>query len=91
MAEIPWPPGVPKPLSCPAFTDAPSDGPKVARWIERNCVYTSGPKFGQPVKLEVFQRIFLIWLFEKRPDGRYRYRRALLECPKGQVESRIVV
>ncbi|MDO2354666.1 terminase TerL endonuclease subunit [Mycobacterium avium] len=87
MAEIPWPPGVPKPLSCPAFTDAPSDGPKVARWIERNCVYTSGPKFGQPVKLEVFQRIFLIWLFEKRPDGRYRYRRALLECPKGQGKT----
>lgn len=87
VAVLPWPDGVPKPLSAPPLTDAPSDGAKVARWIERNCVYGEGDKFGEPVRLEVFQKIFLIWLYELRPDGRYRYRRALLELPKGQGKT----
>ncbi|MGO8770094.1 terminase TerL endonuclease subunit [Mycobacterium sp.] len=84
---LPWPAGVPQPLSAPPLTDAASDGPKVIRWIERNCVFGEGDKFGQPVKLETFEKIFLIWLFEKRSDGRYRYRRALLEVPKGNGKT----
>ena len=86
---LPWPHGVPKPLSAPPLTDAPSDGPKVIRWIERNCVFGEGDKFGERVKLETFEKIFLIWLFERRPDGRYRYRRALLEVPKGNGKTPI--
>ena len=42
-----------------------------------------GDHFGEPVKLQTFQKLFLCMLFEKRPDGRRRYRRALLEVPKG--------
>lgn len=82
-----WPAGVPQPLSAPPLTNAPSDGLKVARWIERNCVYGEGDKFGERVKLEMFQRLFLIWLFEKRTDGAYRYRRALFEVPKGNGKT----
>lgn len=82
-----WPAAVPKPLSCPQLTDAPSDGPKVIKWIERNCVYGEGDRFGEPVRLELFQKIFLIWLFELRADGRRRYRRALLEVPKGNGKT----
>ena len=84
---LPWPAGVPKPLSAPPLTDALSDGPKVIRWIERNCVYGEGDRFSEPVRLETFEKLFLIWLFEKRADGRYRYRRALLEVPKGNGKT----
>lgn len=86
---LPWPKGVPRPLSAPPLTDAPSEGPKVARWIQQNCVYGEGDKFGLPVKLDMFQKIYLIWLFELRPDGSRRYRRALLEVPKGAGKTPI--
>lgn len=39
------------------------------------------------MELELFQKLFLIWLFERRPDGRLRYRRALLEVPKGNGKT----
>src|ERR1700677_3855518 len=84
---LPWPIDVPEPISHPPLTDADSDGPAVIRWIERHCVYGVGDMFGEPVKLELFEKLFLIWLYEKRPDGRYRYRRALLEVPKGNGKS----
>jgi len=87
--EIPWPDGVAKPLSHPALTTAPSDGPKVIRWIEKNCRYGEGDRFGQPVRLDMFQKIFLIWLFELKPDGSRRYRRAMLEVPKGNGKTPI--
>jgi len=86
-STLEWPADVPRPLSAPPLTDAPSDGLKVARWIERNCVYGEGDKFGERVKLETFQKLFLIWLFEKRPNGAYRYRRALFEVPKGNGKT----
>lgn len=85
--DLPWPAGVPRPFSAPPLTMAPSDGPKVARWIEKHCRYGEGDRFGQPVRLDLFQKLFLVWLFEKRPDGSYRYRRALLEVPKGNGKT----
>lgn len=84
---IAWPPEVPEPLSAPPLTNAPSDGPAVIAWIEHNCVYGEGDFYGQPVRLELFEKLLLWWLFEKRPDGRYRYRRALIEMPKGNGKS----
>jgi phage terminase large subunit-like protein len=84
---LPWPSDVPQPLSSPVLTDAPSDGAKVIRWIENNLVMGEGDHYGESVRLETFEKIFLIWLFELLPDGRYRYRRALLEVPKGNGKS----
>jgi phage terminase large subunit-like protein len=84
-----WPTGTPKPLSAPPLTDAPSDGPRAIRWIENNLVFGEGDRFGEPVRLEWFQKIFLTWLFELRPDGRYRYRRAYLETPKGNGKTNL--
>jgi phage terminase large subunit-like protein len=84
-----WPTDVPAPLSSPPLTNAPSDGPKVIRWIERHCRYGEGDRFGQPVMLELFQKLFLIWLFELKQDGTRRYRRALLEVPKGNGKTPI--
>jgi len=80
---------VAKPLSHPPLTTASSDGPKVIRWIEKNCRYGEGDKFGQAVKLDLFQKIFLIWLFETKPDGSRKYRRAMLEVPKGNGKTPI--
>lgn len=82
-----WPSNVPEPLSAPRLTDAPSDGPRVIKWIENNLVFGEGDRWGEPVRLETFEKIFLIWLFELRPDGRPRYRRALLEVPKGNGKT----
>jgi len=86
---LPWPTGVPEPLSAPPLTDANSDGPKVIRWIEQNCVQGEGDHWGEPVRLAMFQKIFLCWLFEKKRNasGRYRYRRALLQVPKGNSKT----
>jgi phage terminase large subunit-like protein len=82
-----WPTDVPRPLSCPPLTDAPSDGGKVIAWIERHCVQGPGDYFGKPVKLEMFQKLFLTMLFELRPDGRRRYRRCYLQTAKGQGKT----
>jgi len=84
-----WPAGVPEPLSSPPLTNAPSEGPRVIAWIEANLVLGEGDHWGEPVRLEVFEKLFLIWLFELRPDGRRRYRRALLEVPKGNGKTSI--
>jgi phage terminase large subunit-like protein len=84
---LPWPDDVPKPLSAPPLTDAPSDGPKVIRWIERNCRCGEGDHWGEPVRLQLFQKLFLCQLFELRPNGRYRYRRALLQLGKGNGKT----
>jgi phage terminase large subunit-like protein len=74
---------VPRPLSAPPLTLNPSDGPKVIAWIERHCRHGEGEKFGEAVRLELWQKLWLTMLFELRPDGTRRYRRALLETPKG--------
>ena len=77
------------PLSSPPSTDAPTDGPKVVKWIQSNCVYGEGDKFGQPVRLDRFQKHFLYHLYELKADGSRRYRRALLEVPKGNGKTPI--
>jgi phage terminase large subunit-like protein len=85
--SLSFPTDVPRPLSAPPITTAPSDGPAVISWIERHCVCGEGDRWGEPVRLETFEKLFLIWLFERRPDGRRRYRRALLEVPKGNGKT----
>jgi phage terminase large subunit-like protein len=62
-------------------------GRGVVKWIEANCVYGEGDKFGQKVKLESFQKLFVLQLYEVKPNGKRRYRRALLEVPKGNGKT----
>ena len=63
-------------------------GPKVIRWIERHARHGEGDHWGERVKLELFQKLFLCWLYELRPDGRgYRYRRAYLQTPKNSGKT----
>jgi len=82
-----WPATVPKPLSAPPLTDAPSDGPAVIAWIEQNCMQGPGDSYGQPVRLLMFQKIFICQLYERKSDGRRRYRRAYLQTAKGQGKT----
>lgn len=81
------------PLSAPPFVgNAATDpryreGRRAVRWIEKNCVYGQGDRFGQAVQLDPFQVHFLLLLFELKPDGSRRRRRALFEVPKGNGKT----
>jgi phage terminase large subunit-like protein len=87
---VSWPTSVPKPLSCPPLTDAPSDGANVIAWIERFCVFGEGDRYGEPVTLELFEKLLLLWLFELRSDGSRRYKRAYFEMPRGNAKTAIL-
>jgi phage terminase large subunit-like protein len=77
-----------KPLSHPPpLAGRPTEGPKMARFIESHCVYGEGDKAGDPVRLELFQHYCLNHLGELQPDGFWRYKRALIEEPKGNGKT----
>lgn len=66
----------------------PTRGNRVIRWIERNCVYGEGDWFGQPVRMEEFQRRWVRRLYQYHPDtGRRVYRRALWGLGKGNGKT----
>jgi phage terminase large subunit-like protein len=73
----------------------PTDGPKVIRWIERNCVFTKDRWAGKPFTLLPWQKQLLIDLFELVYDPelgrmRRRYRTALIGVPKKQGKTELV-
>lgn len=77
-----------KPLSAPRSLGWPSHGKTVCAWIERNCVYGEGDYFGEPVRLQRWQKQILWWLYEYNPVTRERrFREALIEVPKGQGKT----
>lgn len=78
-----------RPFSAPPpIGNAPTLGPRVVRWIEENCVYGEGDRFGARVHLEPFQKHFLYHLYRVRPGTRERiYRRAMYEVPKGNGKT----
>lgn len=75
------------PLSEPPTFTAKTLGPVACKWIETHCVLGEGDYFGQPFKLRPWQRRFLYRLYELNEDGTRRYRRALLEVPKGNGKT----
>lgn len=68
---------------------APTLGPDVCRWIERNLVHGEGDYYGKPFKLRPWQRRFIWRAYELHPDGRRRYRRVLLGLPKGNGKTEL--
>jgi phage terminase large subunit-like protein len=86
-------PSMVRPLSAPPpLAGRPTDGPHLVQWIESTCVYGQGAKHGDPVQLELFQKYLLHHLGELNVDGQYgagrwRYRRALWEFPKGNGKT----
>lgn len=67
----------------------PTEGQRVCRFIERNCRLGEGDYYGEPVKLRRWQKKFLYQLYELKPDGSRRYRRALLGVPKNAGKTPI--
>lgn len=73
----------------------PSTGGLVCAWIEMHCVWGEGDWYGQPVRLQPFQRWFIWRLYEYYPAdypdpalaGRRRYRMALWGMGKGNGKT----
>lgn len=65
----------------------PSKGDYVVAWIERHCVLGEGDYFGQPFLLRPWQKAIIRKLYETKPDGDRRYRRALIGLPKGNGKT----
>jgi phage terminase large subunit-like protein len=81
-------PTILQPLSGPApLGDRPTEGWQVIAWIESHCTYGEGDWAGEPVRLARFQKWLLLHLYELRADGSRRYKRALLEFPKGNGKT----
>ncbi len=64
-----------------------TDGEFVIDFFECLCRHTEGPHATELVVLEQFQRQLLIDLFELRPNGRRRYRKALIGMPRKNAKS----
>lgn len=57
-------------------------GYEVALWIEDNCAVPDGDDAGQPFRLTDEQLRFVLWFYALKPDGSFRFRRALLVRPQ---------
>lgn len=86
-------PRILRPLSGPPpLGDRPTEGWQVIAWIESHCTYGEGDWAGEPVRLQPFQKWLLLHLYELRVSARTgklqrRYKRALLEFPKGNGKT----
>ena len=65
----------------------PSDGPSVIEFIEAFCRESIGERAGRPLKLQGWQRDLLVDLFEREPNGRRRYREALIGMARKNGKS----
>lgn len=62
----------------------PTLGPVVCAWIERNLVHGEGDYFGQPFRLERWQKQIIYRLYEYDPlTGKRLVRKVLIILPKG--------
>ena len=68
---------------------APTLGPYVCAWIERNLVHGEGDYYGRPFRLLKFQKRFIWNAYELQPDGDRRYRRVLWGLPSGNGKTEI--
>jgi phage terminase large subunit-like protein len=57
--------------------------------MQKHLVYGPGDFYGQRVRLQTFEKLFIAMLFELNPDGARRYKRAYLQCPKGNGKSEL--
>lgn len=66
-----------------------SDGSRVVKFIENFCVHGDGDFYGQPFKLDLWQKQIIYNLYEKNKDGERKYREALCGVPKGNGKSQM--
>jgi phage terminase large subunit-like protein len=69
----------------------PTNGPRVAGFIEAYCTHAKGEWFGKPLILEAWQRWLLNLIFEVEPDtGLRKWRDILLVIPRKNAKSTII-
>lgn len=66
-----------------------TQGPRVVRWIESNCVHTQAEWAGKPFRFLDWQKRLVYELFEVGDDGLRRYRWALIGVPKKQGKTEL--
>jgi phage terminase large subunit-like protein len=64
-----------------------SDGDELIKFAEQNFHVLKGFRAGQPLQFTAWQRWLLRALFERKENGRLRYRRALVGLPRKQGKS----
>jgi phage terminase large subunit-like protein len=72
-----------------------TDGEKVIRWIEKNCIFSRDRWLGRPFRLLPWQKQLLLDLFELVYDPelgrlRRRFRTAMIGIPKKQGKTELV-
>jgi len=65
----------------------PTKGARVVKFIEKFCVHGEGDFFGEPFKLDDWQKAIIYELYEQNSDGSRRYREALVGLPKGNGKT----
>ena len=69
---------------------AASKGGRVVKFIENFCVHGDGDFYGQPFKLDLWQKQIIYNLYELNPNGERKYRESLLGVPKGNGKSALI-
>lgn len=64
-----------------------TDGDLVAQFAEQWLTVTKGVMAGSPLEFTTWQKWMLNGLLERRPDGKLRFRRALIGLPRKQGKS----
>ena len=64
-----------------------SDGDEIIRFAFEHFTVLKGFRAGQPLQFTAWQKWLLRSLYERRDDGRLRYRRALIGLPRKQGKS----
>lgn len=64
-----------------------SDGDEIIRFAREHFTVLKGFRAGHPLDFTAWQKWLLRSLFERRDDGRLRYRRALIGLPRKQGKS----
>ena len=68
---------------------APTLGPYVCKWIERNLVHGQGDYLGKPWVLRPWERALLYRAYELKPNGDRLWRHVLWGLPKGNAKTEI--
>ena len=66
-----------------------TDGPELVAFAQRHFTVLKGFRAGEPLEFTPWQKWLLGSLYERKPNGKLRYRRALIGLPRKQGKSLI--
>jgi phage terminase large subunit-like protein len=65
-------------------------GARVVKFIEKFCVHGEGDFFGEPFKLDDWQKALIYELYELNDNNRRKYRESMIGLPKGNGKSALI-